>query len=60
MRAFYEHLNKKGYPKIGYDNLEEAVIAANEETMRIKSFRMVPYLCSYCNKFHIGKPNYKV
>jgi hypothetical protein len=60
MRAFYEHLNKKGYPKISYDTLEEAVMAANEETMRIKCFRMVPYVCNYCNKFHIGKPNYKV
>jgi len=59
MKPFYEHLNKKGNPKKPYCTLEEAVEAANLETMRIGCFRMVPYLCGYCNNYHIGKPEYK-
>ena len=59
MKPFYDHLNNKGYPKVPYDTLKQAVEAANSETLRLKVFRMVPYLCDYCRKFHIGKPNYK-
>ena len=59
MESFYQHLNKNGFPKVVYETLEDAIFAANEETMRLKCFRMVPYLCNYCNKYHIGKPPYK-
>jgi hypothetical protein len=60
MKAFRQHLNKRGNEKIGYDTLKEAIDAANEESIRLKCFRMVPYHCDYCNKYHIGKPEYKV
>ena len=59
MKPFFEHLNKKGSPKIPYKTLEEAVIAANSETMRLGCYRMVPYLCNYCKHYHIGKPDYQ-
>lgn len=59
MKAFQQHLNKKGYPKVAYKTLSEAVEAANSESFRTKSFRMVPYLCSYCREYHIGKPDYQ-
>jgi hypothetical protein len=59
MKAFKQHLNKKGQPKIAYSSLEQAVEAANSETFRVKGFRMVPYLCNYCQKYHIGKPDYQ-
>lgn len=59
MKQFYEHLNKRGSPKVPYGTLEEAVEAANTETMRLRVYRMVPYLCSYCQKYHIGKPDYQ-
>lgn len=58
MRAFKEHLNKVGLPKKSYKTLESAIEAANSETMRLGCFRMVPYLCSYCGVYHVGKPNY--
>lgn len=56
MKSFQEHLNKHGDPKISYETLNEAVEAANNETIRLNCFRMVPYKCSYCD--HIGKPPY--
>lgn len=55
---FREHLNGMGSPKKSYKTLEDAVEAANSETMRLRCFRMVPYLCSYCGMYHIGKPDY--
>jgi hypothetical protein len=58
MRAFKEHLNRLGTPKVPYATLEQAVEAANSETIRLGCFRMVPYLCSYCRNYHIGKPSY--
>ena len=58
MIPFKEHLNRMGSPKKSYKTLEDAVEAANSETMRLGCFRMVPYLCSYCGTYHIGKPDY--
>lgn len=58
MKPFRDHLNKKGFPKKSYATLDLAIEAANSETMRLKCFRMVPYLCSYCGLYHIGKPDY--
>jgi hypothetical protein len=60
MIAFKQHLNRKtGLPKQGYPTLEIAVEAANTKTTELGTFRMVPYLCSYCNKYHIGKPTHQ-
>jgi len=57
--AFKQHLNRKtGLPKQGYPTLEQAVEAANEKTTELGTFRMVPYLCSYCKQYHIGRPPY--
>jgi hypothetical protein len=58
MKSFHEHLNKHGNPKVSYETLNEAIEAANNETTRLKCFRMVPYKCSYCGNYHIGKPPY--
>jgi hypothetical protein len=53
------HLNKAGSPKVSYGTLKEAVEAANSETLRLRCFRMVPYICDYCKAYHIGKPDYQ-
>ena len=58
MLAFKDHLNKMGLPKKSYKTLESAVDGANSETTRLGCFRMVPYVCSYCGMYHVGKPNY--
>jgi len=59
VRAFKMHLNKTGSPKVSYMTLEDAVEAANKESIRLGCFRMVPYLCEYCKSYHIGKPDYQ-
>jgi len=59
VRAFQMHLNRKGSPKVPYESLEAAVEAANLESIRLRCFRMVPYLCDYCKSYHIGKPDYR-
>lgn len=59
VKAFQMHLNKVGSPKVPYTTLEEAVEAANSESIRLRCFRMVPYFCDYCRSYHIGKPPYR-
>lgn len=54
-RFFGQHLNKNGDPKRSYDNEEEAIKRAVYMTVKDKAFYKA-YLCSYCNKYHIGKP----